>query len=421
MDDPGSVELALGVAGGIFLAALFSATNAGLNALGDARLHAMEERGVLGAKRAIEEGDAIRTRLLLGRVLFIAIAAGCAALLAAQSRWWVALLAAAGAGLGYGALAEVASTIARRRAHRAALRMMRWMRPLEMTMAILAWPITAVGRLTARVIPEPAVEADVGALAVEHMIEQSEEAGEIAEEQAQLLYSVLEFQDTVAREVMVPRTQMVAFEVETSLGVVLDKIEESGHSRYPVYRETADHVEGILYAKDVFRLLQEGGDRTRSILELVRTPVPFVPEAQRIGVLLREMQAHRFHMAVVVDEFGGVSGVVTLEDIVEEIVGEIQDEHDDEDPEIEPQGEGVWHIDAAASVFEVQDATGLKLVEDEGSPDFDSIGGMLVHLAGDVPDVGATVDHEDVRLTVLEADDRHVTRVELSRSIPPEG
>lgn len=280
-------------------------------------------------------------------------------------------------------------------------------------MTPLAWPVALLSRVARDAVPEAETESEVATLAMEHVIEQGEEAGEIAEEQAQLLYSVLEFQDTVAREVMVPRTQLVAFDVETSLERILETIEESGHSRYPVYRETPDHVEGILYAKDVFRLVRDGADRSGSMASLIR-PVQFVPETGRIGVLLREMQASHFHMAVVNDEFGGVSGIVTLEDIVEEIVGEIQDEHDDEAPDVEAISEGVWIVDAVASVFQVQESVGLNLVEGE-TAEFDSVGGMLVHLAGDVPQVGDYVDHVGVRLTVLEADERRVTRIEIRR------
>src|SRR5690606_22465474 len=180
---------------------------------------------------------------------------------------------------------------------------------------------------------EPPADDDHAVREVEHMIEQREESGSIPADFAELLLSVLEFKDTVAREVMVPRTQMKAIEIDTSIDEVLDIIVREGHSRYPVYRDRPDHIEGILYAKDLFRILKNGErDKHHSLHRIIRRPVLFVAETHKTGRLLREMQARRFHLAIVVDEFGGTSGIVTLEDILEEIVGEIRDEHDTEEP-----------------------------------------------------------------------------------------
>jgi CBS domain containing-hemolysin-like protein len=252
-------------------------------------------------------------------------------------------------------------------------------------------------------------------LTVEHVIGQGEETGTIGQEYAQMLRSVLEFRNTVAREIMVPRTQVVAFEVETGIDDVLEHVIESGHSRYPVYRGQIDQVEGILYAKDLFKVLQGAHDASGILLQdIIRKPVFFAAESQKIGVLLREMQRRRSHLAVVVDEFGGAAGIVTLEDIVEEIVGEIQDEHDEEAPLVYERAPGHYFVDAGISVYDLEEQLGEPICEDKS--DFDSLGGMLVHLVGQVPAIGESLQAGPYRVVVLDADERRVRRVEMVRA-----
>jgi CBS domain containing-hemolysin-like protein len=220
-----------------------------------------------------------------------------------------------------------------------------------------------------------------------------------------MLRSVLEFKNTVAREIMVPRTQVVAFDIDTSIDEVLASVIESGHSRYPVYRGQIDQVEGILYAKDLFQVLRNTSTPSDILLvDVLRKPVFFAAESQKIGVLLREMQRRRSHLAVVVDEFGGAAGIVTLEDIVEEIVGEIQDEHDEEAPLVYERAPGHYFVDASISVYDLD------------KTDFDSLGGMLVQLAGQVPVIGETLVAGPYRVVVIDADERHVRRVEMLRA-----
>src|SRR5690606_10213161 len=191
-------------------------------------------------------------------------------------------------------------------------------------------------------------------------------------------------------------------------------IVQGGHSRYPVYRDRVDQIEGILYAKDLFRLLRNGDrEKHRSLDRIIRRPVFFVAETHKIGQLLREMQARRFHLAIVVDEFGGTSGIVTLEDILEEIVGEIRDEHDSEEPMVHEVESGVWLADARISIYDLGEILGVDFEDDDG--DYESLGGMLVELADRVPQVGESVYAHGFELVVREADERHVTRVEIRR------
>jgi CBS domain containing-hemolysin-like protein len=354
----------------------------------------------------------------MGRVLCVALAAAFVAYSLLQSNGvWVALLGVVGIAVAYAVLATIAGAVVRQRSGQATLRIWKWLRPIDLLLTPLAAPLTWIGELVKRAVPEVQVE-DPGRLAeltVEHVIEQGEETGTIAEDHAQMLRSVLEFKNTVAREIMVPRTQVVAFDIETGIDEVLASIVESGHSRYPVYRGQIDQVEGILYAKDLFQAL--GGDSDASgllLVDVLRKPVFFAAESQKIGVLLREMQRRRSHLAVVVDEFGGAAGIVTLEDIVEEIVGEIQDEHDEEAPLVYERAPGHYFVDASISVYDLEEQLGEPICEDKG--DFDSLGGMLVHLVGQVPVLGETLVAGPYRVVILDADERRVRRVEMLRA-----
>ncbi len=403
------------------LGALLAAVSAGLHTLGEAGLQALLESDSANAKvaeRVLADLAAVQSRLLLGRVFCLALASAFAAYLLFKSHGvWVAVLGVLGVSLTYALAATVAAAVVRRRSGQATLRIWKWLRPLDLVLTPLAAPLSWIDELVQKSVP--AIQLyDPGRLAeltVEHVIEQGEETGTIAEEHAQMLRSVLEFKNTVAREIMVSRTQVVAFEIDTSIDEVLASIVESGHSRYPVYRGQIDQVEGILYAKDLFQLLRTSSNAAEILLvDVLRKPVFFAAESQKIGVLLREMQRRRSHLAVVVDEFGGAAGIVTLEDIVEEIVGEIQDEHDEETPLVHERAPGHYLVDASISVYDLEEKLGESICENKG--DFDSLGGMLVHLLGQVPALGETVAAGPYRVVILDADERRVRRVEMLRA-----
>jgi len=419
--DVPSIQLAAAIVGGVGLGALLAAVSSGLHALGEAGLQALSEEGNRNAKvakRVLRDLPAVQARLLVGRVLCVAIAASFVAysLLRAYGVG-IALLGVIGIAIGYAVVATTAAAVVRRRSGQATLRVWRWLRPVELLLTPVAAPLTWIHGLVARVVPEVRMEdpSRLAELTVEHVIVQGEEEGTIAEDHAQMLRSVLEFKNTVAREIMVPRTQVVAFELNTSIDEVLASIMESGHSRYPVYRGQIDNVEGVLYAKDLFGVLRNTSDASTISLEsVVRKPVFFAAESQKIGVLLREMQRRRSHLAVVVDEFGGAAGIVTLEDIVEEIVGEIQDEHDEEAPLVYERAPGHYFVDASISVYDLEEELGESICADKS--DFDSLGGLLIHLAGQVPVIGETLRAGSYRVVVLDADERRVRRVEMLRA-----
>ncbi len=404
--------------GGVSLGALLAGISAGLHTLGDAGLQALAETEGSNAKvaeRVSRELGAVQARLLMGRVLCVAVSASFVGYsLLASGTVLNALLGVIAVSVLYAVVATVTGTIIRRRSGEAALKVWKWLRPVELLLAPLAAPLDWVSAVVARLVPEVRVgdPARLTDLTVEHVIEHGEETGSIEEDHARMLRSVLEFKNTVAREIMVPRTQVVAFEIEMSVDEALASVIESGHSRYPVYRGQIDHVEGILYAKDLFQVVRRPADSSElTLADLIRKPVFFAAESQKIGVLLREMQGRQSHLAVVVDEFGGAAGIVTLEDIVEEIVGEIQDEHDEEPPMVFERSPGHYFVDAGISIYDLEEHLGESICEDKS--EFDSLGGLLVHLAGRVPAIGETLMTGAYRVVVLDADERHVRRVEM--------
>lgn len=398
----------------IVVGAFFAAVDEAVGAFGIHRARAARDGtgpDAEAAARLIDEEQAIFTRLLVGRVLSLVLAVVLTYDIAVHmARTLPRLAMLSGVVLVYSAMVGIATTLAARRASGIALRMLRLWRPLELLVLLPAAPLLWASRLVDRWYP-PRPDQDPGRVTeveVEHMIEQGEEQGSIDLRHAELLKSVIEFGETVAREIMVPRTSMVAIEIDTPLSEVVKLIVEKGHSRYPVYRERIDQLEGILYAKDLFAHLGNGGEGC--LEELIRRPVFFAAEAQKISEMLRQMQARRVHMAIVADEYGGTSGMVTLEDIIEEIVGEIRDEHDREEAPIRRVAPGRYMVDADASVYDVAKVTGIRVPE-EG--DYDSLGGLLTDTAGRMLAVGELVELGEHDLIVRAADERHIQRVEV--------
>ena len=224
-----------------------------------------------------------------------------------------------------------------------------------------------------------------------------------------MIHSIFEFGDTILREVMVPRPDVVAVPIDSSLEEVLQVMLRTGYSRIPVYEGDLDDVKGLAYAKDVLRLLNEGrGDKP--LAEILREPL-VLPESMRAADALREMRKRASHMAVVIDEYGGTAGVVTLEDLLEEIVGEIADEYDREEPNVEPLPDGGYRVNARLSIDEVNDLLGAELPDTE----WDTIGGLLFNLVGRVPAEGQEVDVQGLRLRAERVQGHGVGRVRIHR------
>lgn len=228
-------------------------------------------------------------------------------------------------------------------------------------------------------------------------------------EERELIMSVLEFADTIVREVMVPRTDMVTIAGAASTDDAVDLVLSSGRSRIPVTGEGLDHVVGVLYSRDLLELFDKEAAPRRTD-QVCHEPY-FIPETTQISELLREMQAKQQHMAIVVDEFGGTAGIVTIEDLVEEIVGEIADEYDEEEPMV-VELDGEYLVDARLGVDDLAAIVGIDLPSDE----WDTVGGLVLELAGRVPEEGESFDHDGLTFTPVSVQGRRVAKVKVGRS-----
>ncbi|MGH8252145.1 MAG: HlyC/CorC family transporter [Steroidobacteraceae bacterium] len=229
-----------------------------------------------------------------------------------------------------------------------------------------------------------------------------------------MFQGVLRVSDLQVRDIMVPRSQMVVLERDAGPQRLLPAVIESGHSRFPVIGDDRDQVIGILLAKDLLRYYAEGATAAFDIREVLR-PAAFVPESKRLNVLLKEFRASRNHMAIVVDEYGGVSGLVTIEDVIEEIVGEIADEYDtDEDQTIRQDGERQFVVQALTRVQEFNDYFSTRFSDEE----YDTIGGLVMHQFGRLPRRGEAVTMDGLEFKVLRADRRRVDQLRVTTAEP---
>jgi len=240
-------------------------------------------------------------------------------------------------------------------------------------------------------------------------LEQRKTEGVLDEEQQQMIENVLELTESTAGEIMTPRTDIVAVEVSTGLQEVLNTITEAGHTRVPVYERNIDNIIGLIYAKDL--LSEIGKDSSQFKLRDKMREAYFVPETKHLRILLHEFQNQKQHIAVVLDEYGGTAGVVTLEDILEELVGEITDEYEETPPEpVKKIDQNTIEVDARTYVDDLNDEFELNLPEDE---DYDTIGGFVFSRLGYIPKTGENFDYENLKFTIASAEARRVRRVKI--------
>ena len=246
-------------------------------------------------------------------------------------------------------------------------------------------------------------------------INSSEEEGILNESEGDMLQSIFDFGDTIVREVMVPRTDMVCCPADATLSGFLELIIRSGHSRVPLFEGSTDKIVGVVYAKDLLRSWG-ANDETLTLTEVMRTPY-FIPETKRIDDLLKDFRTRRVHMAIAVDEYGGTSGLITIEDLLEEIVGDIQDEYDLEVPWMQPQDDGTLLVDARANVEELEEYYDIEIPREK----FDTVGGYLFHLLGNVPQKGEKVSDNGLILMVEDSDERKIEKVRVWRDAEASG
>ncbi len=268
---------------------------------------------------------------------------------------------------------------------------------------------------------EPTLREQLEEKIIEHEEEAAEDGGEeeddgdLSATERLMLRNLLHFSEHRVDDVMVPRSDILGIPDDASFAEAVAAFVEHGHSRMPVYQETLDNITGMIHVKDMFAVLAEGKEQPDSLEAFIRQP-RFVPQSMGVMELLEEMRRTRTHLAIVIDEYSGTEGLVTIEDLVEEIVGEIEDEHDDEPEalfsEIAP---GIWDADARAELDDIAEALDSKLSEVDG--DVDTLGGLAFVIAGQVPQAGETLLHDESgwKIEITAGDERRVTRVRLHR------
>ena len=245
---------------------------------------------------------------------------------------------------------------------------------------------------------------------IQDLIEAGEEEGVVNEDESDMIRAIFALDSTVVREIMIPRTEMACISVESSIRETLDAIIACGHSRLPVFEGTVDNIIGLLYAKDLLKCW--GRDEHEiSIRDLLRPPY-FIPETKNLEELLQEIKKKRVHLAIVIDEYGGTSGLVTIEDLLEQIVGDIQDEYDMEEELFSRNADNTVTADGRLPIEDLEELFNLAIERDK----FDTVGGLVFHLAGTIPAVGDVIEGDGLRITILEADQRRLKRVLIARS-----
>lgn len=244
------------------------------------------------------------------------------------------------------------------------------------------------------------------------MVDAGEEKGVIEESQKEMINNIFEFDDIVAADVMTHRTEIEAVEIHESLQDIVKLAIEEGYSRIPVYKEELDNIVGILYVKDLLKYVGSDVPKTFKISNIMRKPV-FVPESKKCGDLFNEMTEQRLQMAIIVDEYGGVAGLVTIEDLLESIVGNMQDEYDDEEEEIEQMVDGSFALEGTSDIGELAETLGIDFPEGE----YDTIGGFIMSELGRIPsaDENAEVRYGGYIFTVVEMDERRISKVEAEK------
>jgi putative hemolysin len=406
--EPSHVLAIVVIAAGSAALAAIAAAEAALERANDVRIRALAARGNRQALRivpSVEQPGRYLGTITAARVLTASLVISLFAYLGAER------YGAARGGIGFGmaggvliAMVQMAvGMVVARAPEYAALKLsgvaVATRRAFAVPAFVLGLPAALAARSIRWVTPEP--ETDILAL-----VEKEEAEGGVEEQERRMIRGVIALEDKTAREIMVPRIDVAAADISATVGDVAAIVTERGVSRVPVYRE---NIDGIVYAKDLLRAVANGG-RDRPIAELVREAY-FIPESKRLDELLTEMQARRTHMAIVVDEYGGTAGIVTIEDLLEEIVGEIEDEYDVARPSIEVISPDEVVLDAGTSTDALKELFGL----DVESEDFDTIGGFLIHHLGRLPAVGDEVEVDGLTLRVLSMSGRRVRRLRITR------
>jgi len=415
LDPPEQIwQLALGVLPAL-VASVYSAASAVFGNISHTRqlalLDSLGEVPRAALERYLTQSGVIEARWLVLRAIGVTASAVIVYPMApAPASLWTILVV-----LGvYAVPSQLLTALSSRLAEQALPSLLGVLRPLEFLAAPIAAPLLFLGRMAARKDTELEREHETSLTEteVEILVNEGELNGSLDHDQSEMIRNVLDFGDVQAGDVMLPRMQVSAIAVDTNIKDVLRIAAETGYSRYPVYRDRIDNVVGFLHVKDLVTRANVEDLAKLKVTDLMRTPVVYVPETQSASSVLAGMRAGKHHIAIVIDEFGGTAGIITLEDIIERIVGDIRDEHDDPEkaPPIVELGEGRLLVDARVTMAGLSRHLGVELPE---GGDYYSLGGFIVEALGQVPRPGAILSKLGFEFIVREADERHITQVEV--------
>ncbi len=387
------------------------------------RVRAFASKGLPGAASLdsyIQERHELLRTLAVARdvAVVVGIAVGTFLVLREAGHTWLALAATmAGALVALVVLQAVPRLLVSRSPERWGLRLVPAMSVFRLLFGLPArlLDLTASAFLRQRGRKERPFEAPDEDEELLRLVEMREGSGGVENGELAMIRRIAHMVDRAVREIMVPRIDMVAAEGDATVDDVLRLVTERGYSRIPLYEETIDNIVGVVYAKDLLRLLADGR-RPTSLREIARPPY-FIPEGKHIDELLAELQQHKVHMAIVVDEYGGTAGLVTIEDVLEEIVGEIQDEYDREELAIERLNETEAILDARVSLDALNELFALEI----RGEDFDTVGGFVYHQLGRMPAPGDEVHADGLTLRVLSVLGRRIKKVRVTKAVEDAG
>ncbi|MGE0601859.1 MAG: hemolysin family protein [Dehalococcoidia bacterium] len=417
--DASTVASVVVIALSSFLLGAVSAAEAAIERASDVRIQALAARGNKQARRIA--GDVGQPGRFLGpltaaRVLSASVIVGLFAFLGAREyEGFFGTLGFALIGGIYVAFIQMTvGLVVARSPEIAALQLSGVARVTSLVFAVPAFILGLPSHLVARSIITVARDPDTDILT---LVEREEAAGGVEEQERRMIRGIIALEDKSAREIMVPRIDMAVADVESRLEDVASIVTERGYSRIPVFRENIDDIVGIVYAKDLLRAMSNGGGE-KPLSALLREAF-FIPESKHLDELLQEMQLRRIHLAIVVDEYGGTAGIVTIEDLLEEIVGEIEDEYDVARPAMEVISEDEVVLDAGTTTDVLKELFDYEI----DSEDFDTVGGFVIHQLGRLPSVGDEVEVDGLNLRVLSMSGRRVRRLRVARvhEMEPEG
>jgi CBS domain containing-hemolysin-like protein len=395
------------------LVVFVAAAEAGLISISRARVRLLAGRGVPRAeilRTYIEERSSLLGAFALARNVAIVAGAALAVSILTRERGhsWALVIGIVIVALALFALLEaVPRALVARNPERWGLRLTPFIGPFKLLFGGAGRILSIPARAVARPVSNDEEEEMLRLLEIE------EDEGEIEDDERKMIRGVFGLEDTAVREIMTPRTDFAAVDTDATVDEVVRLIIDRGFSRIPLYEKNADQIVGIIYAKDLFRYLAEG--KVPDDLRRVARTAFFVPESKRLDSLLTDMRKQRVHMAIVVDEYGGTAGLVTIEDLLEEIVGEIEDEYDRVDQSIVRVSEAEALLDGRVSIEDLNELFGTEL----DNADYDTVGGCVFHQLGRVPAVGDVVTVDAVRLSVLSVEGNRVKQLRATRLEQP--